>query len=160
MRLKDYVDLPITAVAGGGKRGTNLGRMVPVIVNDTDAANCAFHLEATVDTSELPEGVRDLLRRNIQPDTGRDGCGCIQHVVVAGDVEIEVPNLLAAMENFEAAARTHVWRIRTAAEHSNCEIGSFPRAVGHDATLQSGKQVAKALVVKASDHRAVEGHAV
>src|SRR5436190_11007402 len=67
MRLKNN-DRPPTAgtVLGSRKGRQDLGRMMPVIVNNSYAANLALELEPPVRVLKSFECLNDLVERNIQ----------------------------------------------------------------------------------------------
>jgi len=58
--LEEDVDALVTALAGGGEGGANLGGVVAVIVNDGDAGGFALALEAAVHAAEVSQAFGDL----------------------------------------------------------------------------------------------------
>ena len=89
VRLKDHVNVPVSALAGGSKRGANLGGMMAVVVNHGNAAHYAFTLEAPVDAAIVVEPFGDLLRRNFKlARNGHGGCR-VQNVVTAGNMQFK-----------------------------------------------------------------------
>jgi len=58
MRLEDHMHAAKSALASGGERSADLGRMVAVIVNDADACGRAFKLEAAIHTAKTVEAER------------------------------------------------------------------------------------------------------
>src|SRR6185369_17320271 len=84
VRLYDGDHALLRALSRGGEHGTDLGRMVGVIVDHDRSADLAYSGEAAFDAVELLEAADDLLVRNAK--LHRDGdCGeRILDVVPAG----------------------------------------------------------------------------
>src|SRR5579859_2866035 len=99
MRLEDDVNLVESALPRSGQGGANLGGMMTVIVHHGDSVNFAFELKATIYAAKLLEGFCNFLRRDIKSNTSGDGSSGIEHIVLPGNVQIELADFLIAIHH-------------------------------------------------------------
>src|SRR4029077_2639418 len=90
-----------SAVASPSQRGPDFRRMMPVIVNHTNACVLAFELEAAVYAAKIVERGADLLRRNVERSAHRNRSCRIQHIVHARNVQREVSQIFLLISNLE-----------------------------------------------------------
>src|SRR6266850_1555717 len=139
---------------GGGQGRPDLGGMMAVVVDHRDAAGAPEDLKAALDTREssqrfLNSGERDL---ELQPHPHRrEG---VEHVVAARDLQRDLAQEAAALEDLEAAR--HAGQVQ-AARH---EVRARFQAVGDDPLLDSRDEELDVRLIQAQDRRAVEGHLV
>src|SRR5206468_11190538 len=67
------------------QRGANFGRMMAVIIDDDRAVASADFAHPTIDADECADRVGGLLRAHADGNTGSDGHGGVDQVVLAGD---------------------------------------------------------------------------
>src|SRR5260370_27265772 len=90
MRLEDHVDALESALPRRRKGRTNLRGMMAVVVNHADAVHRALELKAPVHAAEFFESFADFVRRNVQPYAYRDRSRSVQHIVVSGNLQMEI----------------------------------------------------------------------
>ena len=90
VRLKDDVDLAEAALPRRRQRGANLGGMMAVVVDHGDAVGAALELEAAIHAVEVGQAFADLVDRNVQSNADGDGGSGVAHVVLAGNVQLEI----------------------------------------------------------------------
>ncbi len=72
--------------------------MMPVVVDHRDAVGAAVHLEAAIDAAEVRQRVANVdSSRNVEPDAHRDGGRRVADVVRAGNVQLELAQILSAI---------------------------------------------------------------
>ena len=97
----------IPARAGGGESGANLRGMMAVIVDHGHAALRAAHLKSPVDATESCQRLANRLDRNLEFQADSDRGGGVQHVVRAGDVQVEAAQV-ASPRNSQMKFAGHV----------------------------------------------------
>ena len=85
----DDVYLLEAALPRGRKRGTNLGGMMPIVINYADARSLTPQLEPAIHAAEALETNPDLVGADVESDSDRDGCGSVQDVMHSGHVQTE-----------------------------------------------------------------------
>src|SRR5690348_4202257 len=101
MRLKDNMNALEPALARGRQCGSDLRRMMAVIVDHRHACCPAPELETTVHTGEAFEAFTNALELDIQTNSHGNGGGCVQHIVSAGDLKMKFAQRLAFVLNFK-----------------------------------------------------------
>src|SRR5262249_44454286 len=125
MWLKDHVNLLESTLSRGSQGGADFSGMMAVIVHDTHSIDLAFELEAAVHASKLRKGFGDFFCRDVQSHAGCNRGRGVQHIVVAGHVEIELSNLLPAVHYFESAARLPIFGATAFVQHTSAKRGRF-----------------------------------
>src|SRR5580692_7767508 len=83
------MDLAAGARAGSLERGANFGGVMAVIVDHGHAARLTAVLEAPVDAAKILEPLGDLFRRYFKLPGDRDGGRGVEHIVPAGNLQLE-----------------------------------------------------------------------
>src|SRR5271157_6627465 len=117
------------ALAGRGQGGSDLGGMVTVIVNHADSGSLASKLEAAIDAAEAVEGRANLVRGNVERGSDGNGCGGIEHVVNAGDVQGELAQVLRFVGDAEMAEGAMFNRGRLGPWRADQEVGAAAGSV-------------------------------
>ena len=94
--LEDDVNLAISALASGGKRGADFGRVMAVVVDDGDASCLPAELKAAIHAAKSFERFANAGDGNVESDANGDGSGRVQDVVQTRDVEMEFAEIFAA----------------------------------------------------------------
>src|SRR5215475_305963 len=97
MRLKDDMNLAISALFCRRQRGANLRRMMAVIVNHGYSCNLPANLEATIHSAEIFERFLYLRYGDVQADSDGNGCSGIQYVVDTRNVQAETAEIVTAI---------------------------------------------------------------
>src|SRR5260221_2534797 len=92
------------AAAGGGDGRADGGGMMRKIVDDENAAEFTFNVEATLYACESFESFLNLGDRNAAALRDDDGGEGVQHVVFTGSGEMEFAKSIAVAEKFEVHA--------------------------------------------------------
>ncbi len=124
VRLKDHVDLAARAGARRLQRGANLGGVVAVIIDNGHAARLAALLEAPVDAAKVLEPFGNLLRRNFKLPRNGDGGRGVQHIVPAGNMQLERTERSSGSVHQETRERTSLPRCRDPALAPHPRISS------------------------------------
>jgi hypothetical protein len=101
VRLEDYVNLAVSALAGRGKGCANLGGVVAVVVDDCDTSNFAVQLETPVNSAEVFKRLANVRDRNVESYADGYGGGRVQDVVQSGNVQAEFAEIGAAISDLE-----------------------------------------------------------
>ena len=106
MRL-EHDDDPAAAghVAGGGQVGGQLGRVVGVAVVDPDAGGGALVLEPAPGAGEGRQPLAQPLEREAQPEPGGQRGRGVEHVVPAGQPQLDRAEPPAAQHGLERRCR-------------------------------------------------------
>src|ERR1019366_8036740 len=105
VRLEDHMHAAKSALTGGGQRGSDLRRMMAVIVNHADARSLALELEAAVHAAKTVERGTNLLRGNVERGAHRNRRRRVQHVVRARNVQREFAEILLFVSDLETDER-------------------------------------------------------
>src|SRR5439155_5013510 len=99
VRLKQHMNVLEAASASAPKGRSNLGRVVPVVIDHRDAALRATDLKAPVDAAESSQSLADSVRRNLELQTGGYRRSRVQYVVRARNVKAKASQI--ALTEFE-----------------------------------------------------------
>ena len=97
MRLKDGNDPPLPALAGGIERCLDLRRVVPVVIDDHDAANFVLDLKAALHPAKIFKAGRDCRKAEAEL---HGGCGRgqgVEDIMVARHLEGDAAEALPAI---------------------------------------------------------------
>src|SRR5579859_1195693 len=146
------------ALAGRRQGGANFRGMVAVVVDHADFGGAAAKLKAAVDAAEVLQRLAYALGSDIKPDAHGHGCRSVQHVVTAGNAQVEIAQRLAPV--LHGKMRIMPGAGAFSFVHSHAKIRVFMRAVGGGAASQTGQHAAEPFVVMAEHGHAVKGDAV
>src|SRR5208282_6210644 len=81
VRLEQHQQPLVTASARGFERGANLGRMMAVVVDKSDACERAFDFETAPDTGKFPQAGANQVCGNVERKADGSRSGGVSHVV-------------------------------------------------------------------------------
>src|SRR6266851_4105110 len=116
------------------QRGANLGRVVAVVIDHANARSFAPHLEATVNAAEVFEGGADVVGRDVETDSDRNGCGRVQNVMHSGHMQTEFPQVAFPVGNTKMADGLPFSRLECRFPLLDLKVRSSPRPVSHGAS--------------------------
>src|SRR5260370_22844907 len=155
MRLEEHEQAIELAAAGRLERGTNLGGVMAVVVNDGDLVDHALDVKAAAHAGKLSETFADQVCRNVQVQGDGGGGGGIENVVHAGRMrQAEQTEIFASVGEPELAAQTLQLHV------TNHQIGLARSSISNDGALHAGNDGLHIGLVDAEDRRAVKRHAI
>src|SRR5262249_15724708 len=101
VRLEDHVDRFELTLPRRSQRCASVRWVMAVVGDHADVGKPAAQLETPVNALKALQALPDQVRRNVQAHTHAHGGGGIQHVVMAGNLEVEVaqaPSLIVHLK--------------------------------------------------------------
>src|SRR5215467_9193753 len=154
VRLKHRHDPTVEPGLGGRQGGPDLGRVMPVVVDDRDATGAPQDLKAALDSREAGQRALNGGERDLEIEAHADRRKRVEHVVAARDLQRDLAEEAPALVDLEAAG--HARQLQAARD----EVRARLEPVRDDALLDSRNQELDVRLVQAQDHRAVERHLV
>ena len=99
MRLKYHVDFAEAALARRRQSGSNLSRMMAVVINHADPGRLAAQLEAPVYAAKVFQRPANVIGPDIETDSDRNRRRRIQHIVHAGHMQAEFAQVAFAVSH-------------------------------------------------------------
>src|SRR5664279_93026 len=117
-----------SALSRSRQSSANLRRMVPVIVNDSNATSAADHLKAAIDSVEVFQRLADILHGHVESDPHGNRRRRIPHVVFSWNAKVELSQRISAVAGMNGIQYCGTVA-RSAMQIRNEEVGLVMRTV-------------------------------
>src|SRR5713226_9633752 len=164
MGLKYYVDLSETALASGLKRGTNLGGMMAIVINDADPGCLATQLEPPVHAAKVFQRRADVVSLDVEADSHCNRCGSVQDIVHSRHMQSKIAEIALPVGHMKMAGGLlplgGYGGVEPSLPQFDVKIRTSPRSVGHGPPPNLRKQAPQQRIVIADHDHAVKRHPV
>src|SRR6476469_2792932 len=82
------------AVPRRGQSGPDLSWMVAVIIDDAHVRSATTELKTAVHAAKVFQRLANAVWLNVEPHSHGHGRRCVQHVVIAGNAQVEISECL------------------------------------------------------------------
>ncbi len=155
MGLKEDEQAIELAAAGRFERGTNLDRMMTVVIDHGDLIDHALNVKAAAHAGKFDEAFADQISRNVQVQRDR---GCRRRVA-------DIVHARWMRQPKQTEIFTFVGQAKFAAQTlqlhiADYQIGLARRSIRNDGTLHAGDNCLHVGLIDAEDRRTVKRHAI
>src|SRR5499427_9471639 len=154
VRLKHRHDPTVESSLGGRQRSSDLGRVMPIVVDHRDASGAAQDLKAALDSRESAQRPLNGGERNLEVEPDADRRERVEYIVATRDLQGDLAEQAPALIDLEPAG--HPRELQAARDQIRARL----EPVRDDPLLEAREQELDIGLVQAEDGRAVEGHLV